>query len=107
MAWIKEVSTLRIYIHMYMYAPQICHSNSLVESLNSEDEAAVSTVTQTGLTSSVSLEDPNVQQLLLEAYGNIGEPDSLYGVCASKTVSKETWMKLYEQEGDWEKSLSQ
>ena len=70
-----------------------------------EDEV-VSMDTTTGLTGLASLEESSVQQLLLEAYGNIGEPDSLYGVCASKSVSKETWMHLYEQEGDWEKSLS-
>ena len=57
-------------------------------------------------TSQTGLENPSVHQVLLEAYSNIGEPDSLYGVCASKTVSKETWMRLYEQEGEWEKSLS-
>ena len=63
--------------------------------------------TQASLTGLASLEEPNVQQLLLEAYSDIGEPDSVYGVCASKTVSKETWMRLYEHEGKWEKSLSE
>lgn len=77
---------------------------------NKDDSVAMDTTTGqtslTGETSLTGLENPSVQQLLLEAYGNIGEPDSLYGVCASKSASKETWMYLYEQEGDWEKSLS-
>ena len=68
-----------------------------------EDVVSMDTSTQTGLT---GLENPSVHQLLLEAYSNIGEPDSLYGVCAAKSVSKETWLRLYEQEGEWEKSLS-
>ena len=64
--------------------------------------------TTTGQTSLAGLEDPRVQQLLLEAYcRNISDPDALYGVCSSKTVSKETWMHLYEQEGHWDKSLSE
>ena len=70
---------------------------------NDSEEGAVPMETETSQT---GLENPSVHQVLLEAYSNIGEPDSLYGVCASKTVSKETWMRLYEQEGEWEKSLS-
>ena len=72
-----------------------------------DEDNMVAMETTTGLMGSAGLEDPRIQQLLLEAYGtNIGDPDSLYGVCTSKTVSKETWMRLYEQEGEWEKSLS-
>ena len=82
-----------------------CHSNSLEggASNDSEEGVPMDTSTETGQT---GLENPSVHQLLVEAYSNIGEPDSLYGVCASKTVSTETWMRLYEQEGEWEKSLS-
>ena len=79
------------------------HSDSL-ESGDSDGSVPMETnLTETGRT---GLEDPSVHQVLLEAYSNIGEPDSLYGVCTSKTVTKETWMRLYEQEGEWEKSLS-
>ena len=70
------------------------------------DDEAIAMDTTTGLTGLSSLEEPSVQQLLLEAYSDIGEPDSLYGVCAGKSVMKGTWMRLYEHEGDWEKSLS-
>ena len=88
---------------------QMClsfNSDSIGSNDSPEGEAGDESVVMDTTTGLSSLENPNVQQLLLEAYSNIGEPDSLYGVCASKSASKETWMHLYEQEGEWEKSLS-
>ena len=57
--------------------------------------------------SSQALDDPNVQQLLMEAYSRIGEPDSIYGACASHSSTETTRVKMYEHEGQWQKSLSE
>ena len=49
---------------------------------------------------------PDVQTLLLEAYRHIGEPDSMYGACATHVAKDTTRLLLYEHEGEWHKSLS-
>ena len=103
--WGALFRNMCLYFSHAQFASDAAH-HSPMEVVLEEDEAAIPTLSQTGLTGSASLEDPSVQQLLLEAYSNIGEPDSLYGVCAGKTSSKDTWLRLYEQEGHWERSLS-
>ncbi len=64
---------------------------------------------QTGLTArNGGLDDPGVQRLLLEAYSRIGEPDSLYGACASTRFTDETaTVRMYEHEGQWQNSLGE
>ena len=51
-------------------------------------------------------ESVSVRSLLLEAYRNIGEPDSLYGACSTHVADDTTRLLLYEHEGEWHKSLS-
>ncbi|XP_076837050.1 serine-protein kinase ATM isoform X2 [Brachyhypopomus gauderio] len=55
-----------------------------------------------------SVEDSGVglQELLMEAYRSIGEPDSLYGCGEGKAVSALTRIRTYEHEALWEKALS-
>ena len=97
----QSIYEIRKFLKFY-----VCHcfySDSSECEANGSEVPMDTISSETGLT---GLENPSVHQLLLEAYSNIGEPDSLYGVCTAKTVAKETWMRLYEQEGEWEKSLS-
>ena len=54
-----------------------------------------------------TLDDPSVQQLLMEAYSRIGEPDSLYGACATHSFDETTRVRMYEHEGQWQRSLSE
>lgn len=64
----------------------------------------------TGVSSSngSGLDNPHVQSLLLEAYSRIGEPDSLYGACASThSTDDAATIRMYEHEGRWQNSLSE
>lgn len=49
----------------------------------------------------------NVQGMLQLAYSQIGEPDSLYGVCSAHATDEMTRIHLYEHEKEWSKSLSE
>ncbi|XP_023669570.2 serine-protein kinase ATM [Paramormyrops kingsleyae] len=55
-----------------------------------------------------SVEDSGIslQDLLIEAYRSIGEPDSLYGCGAGKVVSPITRIRTYEHEALWGKALT-
>ncbi len=46
------------------------------------------------------------QELLLEAYSRIGEPDSLYGACSAHATDEAIRVRLYQHEGQWHKALS-
>lgn len=52
------------------------------------------------------LENSDIQQILLTAYRNIGEPDSLYGACSAHATDEITRVHLYQHEKEWTKSLS-
>ncbi|KAK7172240.1 hypothetical protein R3I93_004526 [Phoxinus phoxinus] len=54
-----------------------------------------------------SLEDSGIslQDLLIEVYRCIGEPDSLYGCGGGKLISPLTRIRTYEHEAMWEKAL--
>lgn len=73
--------------------------------VEAEDALSGQSSCETGQTS--SLEDPDVQNLLLEVYSRIGEPDSMYGACAAHSVNEATRVRMYEHEGEWQKSLSE
>ncbi|XP_065137946.1 serine-protein kinase ATM [Paramisgurnus dabryanus] len=55
-----------------------------------------------------SLEDSGIslQDLLIEVYRCIGEPDSLYGCGEGKLISPLTRIRTYEHEAMWEKALA-
>ncbi|KAM3874841.1 serine-protein kinase ATM [Diretmus argenteus] len=55
-----------------------------------------------------SMEDTGIslQELLIEVYRSIGEPDSLYGCGGEKTTSPLTRIRTYEHETMWEKALT-
>ncbi|XP_033125672.1 serine-protein kinase ATM-like [Anneissia japonica] len=48
----------------------------------------------------------NVQQLLLDSYCNIGEPDGIYGYGAGRLTDTSARIHTYEHEGRWMKALS-
>ncbi|XP_069003708.1 serine-protein kinase ATM [Embiotoca jacksoni] len=53
-----------------------------------------------------SVEDINLQELLIEVYRSIGEPDSLYG-CGGETMTTPlTRIRTYEHEAMWGKALT-
>ncbi|XP_051534451.1 serine-protein kinase ATM isoform X2 [Myxocyprinus asiaticus] len=54
-----------------------------------------------------SLEDSGIslQDLLIEVYRCIGEPDSLYGCGGGKLINPLTRIRTYEHEAMWEKAL--
>ncbi|XP_057207149.1 serine-protein kinase ATM isoform X2 [Triplophysa rosa] len=60
-----------------------------------------------GTVNEKSLEDSGIslQDLLIEVYRCIGEPDSLYGCGEGKLVSPLTRIRTYEHEAMWEKAL--
>ncbi|KAJ8315047.1 hypothetical protein KUTeg_007197 [Tegillarca granosa] len=47
----------------------------------------------------------SIQDLLLEAYQQIGDPDGLYGYGAGRLPDCMTRVKTYEHEGDWAKAV--
>uniref|UniRef100_A0A1A7X0C2 non-specific serine/threonine protein kinase n=1 Tax=Iconisemion striatum TaxID=60296 RepID=A0A1A7X0C2_9TELE len=55
-----------------------------------------------------SMEDTNInlQDLLIEVYRSIGEPDSLYGCGGDTTSSSLTRIRTYEHEALWGKALT-
>ncbi|XP_056139019.1 serine-protein kinase ATM [Lampris incognitus] len=55
-----------------------------------------------------SLEDTGIslQDLLIEVYGSIGEPDSLYGCGEEKMTCPLTRIRTYEHEAMWGKALT-
>ncbi|XP_072317352.1 LOW QUALITY PROTEIN: serine-protein kinase ATM [Eucyclogobius newberryi] len=55
-----------------------------------------------------SLEDTNIslQELLIEVYRSIGEPDSLYGCGGETMTSPLTRIRTYEHEAMWAKALT-
>ncbi|KAI1893429.1 hypothetical protein AGOR_G00123630 [Albula goreensis] len=55
-----------------------------------------------------SMEDAgiNLQDLLIEVYRSIGEPDSLYGCAGGKMISPLTRIRTYEHEAQWGKALT-
>uniref|UniRef100_A0A3B3UHQ1 Serine-protein kinase ATM n=1 Tax=Poecilia latipinna TaxID=48699 RepID=A0A3B3UHQ1_9TELE len=62
--------------------------------------------TISGLTQK-SMEDTNIslQELLIEVYRSIGEPDSLYG-CGGETMTSPLTIRTYEHEAMWGKALT-
>nr|XP_046246217.1 serine-protein kinase ATM isoform X2 [Scatophagus argus] len=65
------------------------------------------TVTISSLTEK-SMEDTNIslQELLIEVYRSIGEPDSLYGCGGETMTSPLTRIRTYEHEAMWGKALT-
>ena len=56
---------------------------------------------------SQQIESVDVQRMLLVAYRQIGEPDSLYGACSTHVTDETTRVHLYQHEKEWEKALSE
>jgi len=50
--------------------------------------------------------DNTIQQLLIDTYSVIGEPDGLYGTMASHDVDPAMRVKFYHHEGNWHRALS-
>lgn len=48
--------------------------------------------------------DVDVEELLLDIYSNINEPDSIYAVASGHSMVSQ--LKLYEHEGSWDKALA-
>ncbi|XP_035241866.1 serine-protein kinase ATM [Anguilla anguilla] len=48
----------------------------------------------------------SLQDLLIEVYRSIGEPDSLYGCAGAKMASPLTRIRTYEHEAQWGKALA-
>ena len=55
---------------------------------------------------SQQMENVDVQRMLLVAYSQIGEPDSLYGACSTHATDEMTRVHLYQHEKEWGKALS-
>jgi len=60
---------------------------------------------------SVTLNSPlpisnTIQQLLIDTYSVIGEPDGLYGTMASQDVNPAARVKFYHHEENWHRALS-
>ena len=53
------------------------------------------------------LESMDIQRMLLVAYSQIGEPDSLYGACSTHTTDETTRVHLFQHEKEWGKALSE
>ncbi|KAI0210308.1 Serine-protein kinase ATM [Lamellibrachia satsuma] len=47
----------------------------------------------------------NVQELMLEAYHSIGDPDGIYGCGAGRLADTVARIQTYEHENDWSKAL--
>lgn len=47
-----------------------------------------------------------IQQMLIDTYSVIGEPDGLYGTMASHDVDPAARVKFYHHEGNWHRALS-
>ena len=47
-----------------------------------------------------------MQQLLIDTYSVIGEPDGLYGTMASHDVNPAARVKFYHHEENWHRALS-
>ena len=61
----------------------------------------------TSVTSPAPLTISNtIQQLLIDTYSIIGEPDGLYGTMASHDVDPAMRVKFYNHEGNWHRALS-
>lgn len=45
------------------------------------------------------------QTLILEAYGSIGEPDSVYGAGAGRLADIDSRIRTYMHEDAWDKAL--
>uniref|UniRef100_A0A3P8UQX8 non-specific serine/threonine protein kinase n=1 Tax=Cynoglossus semilaevis TaxID=244447 RepID=A0A3P8UQX8_CYNSE len=73
--------------------------------LNFEDHSQTFTITS--LTKK-SVEDANIslQELLIEVYRSIGEPDSLYGCGGETMTSSLTRIRTYEHESMWGRALT-
>ena len=56
---------------------------------------------------SQQIESVDVQRMLLVAYRQIGEPDSLYGACSTHVTDETTRVHLHQHEKEWEKALSE
>lgn len=46
----------------------------------------------------------DAEELLLDIYSNINEPDSIYAVANGHSIKSQ--LKLYEHEGNWDKALT-
>ena len=57
---------------------------------------------------SQQIESVDVQRMLLVAYSQIGEPDSLHhGACSTHVTDETTRVHLHQHEKEWEKALSE
>ena len=85
-----------------------CHSDASSRNPSTDNSIEAMEVDHTHPVEQTScLDNPAVQSLLLEAYSRIGEPDGLHGTCAAHAADEDTMTRMYEQEGQWQKSLSE
>lgn len=66
-----------------------------------DNDGDTSGVTQASLTNCNT-----IQQLLIDTYSVIGEPDGLYGTMASHDVDPAARVKFYHHEENWHRALS-
>ncbi|XP_068601356.1 serine-protein kinase ATM [Brachionichthys hirsutus] len=68
-------------------------------------EEGSQTITVSSLSEKNEEDTVSLQELLIEAYRSIGEPDSLYGCGGDTTTSPLTRIRTYEHEAMWGKAL--
>uniref|UniRef100_A0A8C5DF41 non-specific serine/threonine protein kinase n=1 Tax=Gouania willdenowi TaxID=441366 RepID=A0A8C5DF41_GOUWI len=84
----------------------ICRTKSEASRrINFEDNSqtfSISSLTERSIVDT----DISLQELLIEVYQSIGEPDSLYGCGGETMTSPLTRIRTYEHEAMWERSLT-
>ncbi|CAN0220698.1 unnamed protein product [Lampetra fluviatilis] len=97
--------TALLYAEIYAstHRPQDGSGDFSGRSSHDEDnhKSLLENISETGMDeANISLQD-----LLLEVYRSIGEPDSLYGCRRGHPVHALARVRTYEHEGEWEKAL--
>ncbi|XP_048753406.2 serine-protein kinase ATM-like isoform X2 [Ostrea edulis] len=85
----QQEETLKKSSTLYETISQSFTQDSQVDSMSSDSEG-------------VTL---NVQDILLEAYRQIGDPDGVYGCGAGRLADPVSRIRMYEHEGQWAKAV--
>ncbi|KAL4647243.1 serine-protein kinase ATM isoform X2 [Arapaima gigas] len=108
--WCSAHFTALLYSEIYVDTQCSSENNSRKQSKPSyrilfEESSQNSSITSL---SEKSMEDSGIslQDLLIEVYRSIGEPDSLYGCGGGKMVNPLTRIRTYEHEAQWGKALT-
>uniref|UniRef100_A0A671YIK5 non-specific serine/threonine protein kinase n=1 Tax=Sparus aurata TaxID=8175 RepID=A0A671YIK5_SPAAU len=96
--------TALLYTEIYVDKTK-ANMEETTRKINFEDNSQILTISS--LTEK-SVEDTNIslQELLIEVYRSIGEPDSLYGCGGETMTSPLTRIRTYEHEAMWGKALT-